>query len=541
MKVCLAQINVEVGNFESNTHQIIQNIQNALSFGAEVVVFPELALTGYPPRDFLEYADFMKRVSASIEQIAAICVDCCVILGAPSINPELKGKNLHNSAYVLFDGRVQQIIHKTLLPTYDVFDEYRYFEPNTVFQTVQYHEHRLAVVICEDTWDIGQDPLYTVCPLDQLMPHQPSCIINLSASPFSYSQMEKRIEMMKWNTQKYHVPMLYVNHVGSQTELIFDGGSMCMDADGNLCAQLPCFEEGLLHINTSNLQPIQFKTTSPIHSIYDALILGIRDYFAKLGFQKAILGLSGGIDSAVTCALAVDALGSENVYGVLMPSPYSSDHSIEDAKQLAITLGIHYDIIPIHNLYSAFCNHLEPYFEGKSADVTEENIQARIRAVLLMALSNKKGYILLNTSNKSESAVGYGTLYGDMCGGLSVLGDLYKTQVYDLAHFINQSAVRIPLNSIHKPPSAELRDNQKDEDTLPPYDVLDPLLIAYIENHQGPDSLIDAGFEPDLVHRVLKMVNTNEYKRYQTPPILRISDKAFGMGRRMPIVAKYLS
>ncbi|MCX7744689.1 MAG: NAD+ synthase [Flavobacteriales bacterium] len=541
MNVALAQLDFHIGHFEQNTRKILDAIHQAQLAGAELIVFPELCITGYPPRDFLEFTDFLDRVHLAIKQVAKACTTIHALVGAPSVNPELSGKNLFNSAYLLGDGKVKQVINKTLLPTYDVFDEYRYFEPNKTFECVEINGKKIAVVICEDTWDIADDPMYTVHPLDELMKENPECIINLSASPFSYTHHRKRMDMLRWNTQKYKLPMVYVNHVGAQTELIFDGGSMVFNASGECCERLPFFKEEVRIINIKHLEakkPVNDPTE--VSLIHDALVLGIRDYFHKLGFKKAILGLSGGIDSAVTCALAVEALGKEQVWGVMMPSPYSSQHSIEDAVQLAKNLGIRHDVISISNFYHSFLQGLQPLFEGKPFDVTEENIQARCRAVTLMALSNKFGHILLNTSNKSEAAVGYGTLYGDMCGGLSVLGDIYKTQVYELANYINRNQEVIPMHTIVKPPSAELRENQKDSDSLPEYDILDKILFQYIEMRKGPLELKKMGFDSMLVDRVLKLVNMNEYKRHQTPPILRVSDKAFGMGRRMPIVAKYL-
>lgn len=537
----MVQNNYHIGNFEHNTKKIIEGIRNAMQEGADLAVFSELCVTGYPPRDFLEFNDFLYQTQEAIQIIAKETQDIGVLIGAPTTNNSLIGKNLFNSALYIYQGKVQQVVNKTLLPTYDVFDEYRYFEPNTEFNCITHKGKKIAVVICEDSWDIGEDPLYTINPLDQLIKQAPEIIINLSASPFSYQHADGRKQMLKWNTDRYRLPMIYVNHIGAHTELIFDGGSMVYDADGDLVTELKYFEEDFRIIDTTQLKKLSAEKRSHIQNIHDALVLGIRDYFQKLGFQKATLGLSGGIDSAVTAALATRALGKENVHGILMPSQYSSDHSVNDAEQLGINLGIKYDTIAIKNIYDVYEAQLNPFFKNTSLDVTEENIQARIRGVLLMALSNKFKYVLLNTSNKSEAAVGYGTLYGDMCGGISVLGDVYKTQVYELAAYINKESEVIPVNSITKPPSAELRPGQKDSDSLPEYDILDKILYQYIEKRQGPKELMKMGFEESLVKRVLRLVNINEYKRAQTPPILRVSDKAFGMGRRMPIVGKYLS
>jgi NAD+ synthase (glutamine-hydrolysing) len=466
-----------------------------------------------------------------------------VIVGAPSVNPGIAGKNLFNSAYFISDQKVVFVQHKSLLPNYDVFDEYRYFEPNTLFDVFEFKGHRIALTICEDLWNVNNDPQYVMEPMAELSILQPDLLINIAASPFHYNQHEIRKEILITNALKYKLPVVYVNHVGAQTELIFDGGSMAMDAEGNTIAACPFFTESLttFDLDKPAMENPSVKIPDKIERIYEALILGVRDYFSKMGFTKAILGLSGGIDSALTMVIAKEALGAENVLGVLMPSKFSSDHSVNDAIQLAKNLGCKYEIIPIEPAYHTFEETLAPLFTGQPFNIAEENIQARIRAVLLMAVSNKFGHILLNTSNKSEAAVGYGTLYGDMCGGLSVLGDVYKTQVYHLAQFVNREEEIIPENTIQKPPSAELRPDQKDSDSLPEYSILDEILFQYIERRLGPNELIAMGYEDDMVHRILKLVNTSEYKRYQTPPILRISPKAFGMGRRLPIVGKYLS
>ena len=569
MKIALAQLNYHVGDFVNNVSRITRLIEQAKSQKADLVVFAELSVCGYPPRDFLEFDDFNERCWKAVEVIAESCQGIAAIVGAPSNNPAPKGKPLYNTAWFLADGQVLAKTHKTLLPNYDVFDEYRYFEPNRLpYSVIKYQDFRFAITICEDLWNISDDPLYVRNPMDKLAGLNPDIIINIAASPFNYSQHLIRREILSRNAKKYALPVIYVNQVGGQTELIFDGGSMVIDSNGEVVASLKEFEEDFLicetqksnagiiisphqHINPSAHQhistlPPQHITTSIISPettslIYSALLLGIRDYFGKMGFSKAILGLSGGIDSAVTLVLAAKALGSENVRAILLPSQFSSGHSIADARRLAENLRVSYDIISIEDAFQTIEKTLQPQFEGLPFNLAEENIQARIRAVILMALSNKFGYILLNTSNKSEAAVGYGTLYGDMCGGLSVLGDVYKTQVYALAQFINAETEIIPENSIVKPPSAELRPGQKDSDSLPDYAVLDQILYKYIEQRIGPNELIAEGFEENTVKRVLKLVNTSEYKRYQTPPILRVSPKAFGMGRRMPIVANYLS
>ena len=545
MKIALAQINAHIGHFDGNVARMLAAVEEAKSQGADIVVFPELSTCGYPPRDFLEFDDFIHLADAALLRLAAAAQGIAILVGSPTRNPVPEGKDLYNSAYFLADGAVRFVQHKALLPTYDVFDEYRYFEPAKEFRVLEYKGKRIAVTICEDIWNIGNaNPLYTVCPLDEMAPLQPDLIINLSASPFNYAHSHGRISVVKANVERYGIPMFYVNQVGAQTELIFDGGSLVVAPGGKIFDELPYFEECVrtYDVNEVLTQPGRGEQAKEKYSlIHDALLLGLRDYFGKLGLRQAILGLSGGIDSAVTAVLAARALGPENVRGLLLPSQFSSDHSVDDARQLAENLGMRYDVVPIGPAYDSFLQTLEPFFEGRPFDLAEENLQARIRAVLLMGFSNKFGPILLNTSNKSEAAVGYGTLYGDMCGGLSVLGDVYKTEVYQLAEYINKDVEVIPRNSIVKPPSAELRPNQKDSDSLPEYEILDQILYQYIDRHQSPQDLIEMGFEEALVRRVLRLVNINEFKRHQTPPILRVSGKAFGVGRRMPIVGKYLS
>jgi NAD+ synthase (glutamine-hydrolysing) len=540
MKISIAQVNVHIGNFETNLQKFQSEIIHAKEKGSDLIIFPELAISGYPPRDFLDYKHFIEECENAILVLAKSCIGIAAIIGSPTFNHSAEGKRLHNSAYVLVDGAVQNIIHKTLLPTYDIFDEYRYFEPNTIFDCVNIKGQKIALTICEDLWNVDHQKLYKVSPMDELMKQSPDFMINIAASPFDYDQAQERLNVLKWNVNKYKLPLVYVNHVGSQTELIFDGGSLFLNEKAEIVHQLPFFSEQTSTIDTEEKTNSLADTSQPkIALIHDALVLGIKDYFTKSGFSKAVLGLSGGIDSAVVAALAAQALGPENVLAVMLPSQYSSDHSIKDAKDLINNIGLKEQLLPIKNIYSSFEKELAELFAEKNADLTEENMQARIRGVLLMAVSNKFGNILLNTSNKSEAAVGYGTLYGDMCGGLSVIGDVYKTQVYELAKYINREKELIPLNTIEKAPSAELRPGQKDSDSLPAYELLDEVLYNYIELAKGKSELLKLGFESTLIERVTGLVNRNEYKRYQTPPILRISPKAFGMGRRMPIVAKY--
>lgn len=546
MKIALAQLNYHIGNFEYNTNKIIDHIAQAKAQGADLVVFAELAISGYPPRDFLEFDEFIDLCEKSAQKIAAHCKGIACIVGLPVKNDVLAGKDLYNAAYFIEDGQLKRVVKKALLPNYDVFDEYRYFEPASHFECVDFKGIKIAVTICEDLWNINNNPLYVASPMDELIRQKPKLMINIAASPFSYCHDDERVVVLSNNAKKYNLPLLYVNQVGAQTEIIFDGGSLAFDAKGNLIDEMPYFKEELRiyefadHVIKGH-QPIQHQALPDVEQIYEALVLGIKDYFAKSGFAKAVLGLSGGIDSALVCALACRALGPENVMAVLMPSKYSSDHSIQDALDLVKNIGCQHEIIPIKEAADAFDSMMAPAFKGLAFNLTEENIQARCRGVIVMAMSNKFGYILLNTSNKSECAVGYGTLYGDMCGAIGVIGDVYKTQVYQLAHYINKDGIVIPENSIVKPPSAELRPGQKDSDSLPDYDILDKILYQYIELKQSSTAIIAQGYDEALVKRIIKMVNTAEFKRYQTPPILRVSPKAFGMGRRMPIVGKYLS
>ncbi len=552
IKIALAQRNYHIGNFESNTNKIIQTIKEAQSHGADLVVFAELCVCGYPARDFFEFKEFIDLCAQSAQKIAAVCTDIACIIGLPTYNLKDEGKDLFNSAYFIEGGKVKAIVNKALLPNYDVFDEYRYFEPETEFNCIDFKGYRIALTICEDLWNTIENPLYITRPMDKLITQQPDVMINIAASPFAYNHDEERIDILGNNAKQYQLPLFYVNQVGAQTELIFDGGSLVFDAEGKLIDELPYFKEhvayyefekqaGVPKVSFKHQHTIKSEYTSNIEQIHQGLLLGIRDYFYKSGFSKAILGLSGGIDSAVVCALAAEALGPQNVMAVLLPSRFSSDHSITDAEDLVKNLGCLSETIYIKDITEAFEGALHPQFDNLPFNIAEENIQSRSRAVLLMAMCNKFGYILLNTSNKSEAAVGYGTLYGDMCGGISVLGDVYKTQVYELANYINREQEIIPQNSIVKPPSAELRPGQKDSDSLPEYDILDTILMEYIENRKSSSEIIALGYDEQVVRRVIKLVNGAEHKRYQTPPILRVSPKAFGMGRRMPIVGKYLS
>ncbi|PWD99310.1 NAD+ synthase [Marinilabilia rubra] len=549
MKLALVQLNYHIGNFEENSKKIIHHIQKAKDRGVDLVAFSELAICGYPPLDLLTRQEFVEAAIRSIEEIATYCNGIAAVVGGPSLNPLARGKQLHNSAWFLADGEVKEIIHKTLLPNYDVFDEYRYFQANQDFRVVNYKGRRIALTICEDLWDdqpteaaFARNSLYTLSPMQKLAALKADFMVNIAASPFSYHQENVRKQVVCKKAAGYKVPVAYVNQVGANTELIFDGGSMMVNSEGNITHKVPTFREGWVDVETDDVDQETTNAlveTDPIELIHDGLILGVRDYFRKSGLKKAVIGLSGGIDSAVTAAVAVKALGAENVHGVLLPSQYSSGHSVTDAEKLAENLGIEINTVAIKEIYESVENALSPVFEDREPDVTEENIQARIRGLLLMAYSNKFGHILLNTSNKSEAAVGYGTLYGDMNGGLSVLGDVYKTDVFKLARYFNRNGEMVPENTIVKPPSAELRPDQKDSDSLPDYDVLDSVLFRYIELNHSPKSIIEEGFKEEVVRKAVRLVNFNEYKRFQTPPILRVSGKAFGVGRRMPLVAKY--
>ena len=552
MKIAIAQLNYLIGDFEGNLANITTAVNRASNEGAELVLFSELSICGYPPLDLLERKEFIENSKKSVLKLAvSIKPEIGVLIGAPEFNPGKAGKLLYNSVFFLLGGKIRQVFRKTLLPTYDIFDENRYFEPNREFNILEYKGKKLAITICEDLWDeqpfeseFSRSRLYNTSPLDELMKFGPDAIINLAASPFSHRKMEVKQSIFTGKAKRHKLPLIYCNQAGAQTELIFEGGSMAINAGGEVVERLNFFKEDfrlvdLQELSSQKAEPGSGAIPNRMDMIRSALVCGIRDYFGKMGFTSATLGLSGGIDSALTLALAAEALGPKNLHVLLLPSQYSSDHSVNDSVELAKNLGVNYDIIPIENLFNQFRFSLEKLFQNQTEDITEENIQARIRGTLLMALSNKFGSILLNTSNKSETAVGYGTLYGDMNGGISVLGDVYKTDVYDLARHLNLQKEIIPENIITKPPSAELRPDQKDSDSLPPYDVLDHILESYIEKQQTPGKIEESGIDRDLISKVIRMVDMNEYKRYQTPPILRISSKAFGVGRRLPLVARY--
>lgn len=549
MKIAIAQLNPHIGNFERNITAITDKIKEAKEKNADLVIFPEFSVPGYPPLDLLEHKSFIDRCKQAVIEIAKQCKNIAAIVGSPSLNPAKTGKNLLNTAYLLSEGQIIFSANKTLLPTYDIFDEYRYFESNTKFNVVNFKGKKIALTICEDLWDqlpsesdFGRNSIYNISPIKELSLQNPDIIINIAASPFSYSSIETKRNIFTSQAKIFKTPIIYVNQVGAQTELIFEGGSFVVNPEGKIVERLKYFEEDFKIIDCEEIKtrtPLPIIKNNITENIYHALVMGLRDYFYKMNFGKAILGLSGGIDSAVSLVIASEALGRENIKAILLPSGYSTEHSITDAVSLADNLQIDYNIVPIEPMFKDFKQSLEPLFKGLPDNTTEENIQARIRGVLLMAVSNKFGHILLNTSNKSEAAVGYGTLYGDMTGGLSVLGDVYKSEVYRLAHFINRNKEIIPENSISKPPSAELKQNQKDTDSLPDYEILDDILFLYIEKQMSPNEITKKGFDKKLVRKIIHLVNLSEYKRYQSPPILRISSKAFGAGRRMPLVARY--
>ncbi|MBN1388492.1 MAG: NAD+ synthase [Bacteroidales bacterium] len=549
MKITLAQINYHVGNFEKNSNLIIDAIRKAKNDKSDLIIFSELSLTGYPPHDLLEHRDFIEKCNDYIDLVARECRGITAIIGAPSINRKSSGKKLYNTAYLLNEGKIRDQINKSLLPTYDIFDEYRYFEPSTDFKVIDLKGKKLAITICEDLWDeqgfeneFSSSRMYSVSPMKELAKLKPDIIINISASPFAYNKTENKLRIFTDKAARYKLPVLMVNQVGANTDLIFEGNSMVIGPGGNIIDMFPAFDEHIASYELSDITDSQsdFKyQPDRIEMIYSALVLGLKDYFDKMNFPSAILGLSGGIDSAVCLCIAVKALGAQKVRALLLPSMYSSENSVEDAVDLSNKLGVRYDIINIESSYRVIIDSLSEVMKGTSPDVTEENIQARLRSLLLMSLSNKFGNILLNTSNKSETAVGYSTLYGDMAGSISVLGDVYKTDIYKLADHINKDLNIIPQSIIDKAPSAELRPDQKDTDSLPDYEVLDSLLYQYIEMQKPVSEIKGHNITRDLVKKIINQINRNEFKRYQAPPILRISSKAFGIGRRMPLVGIY--
>ncbi len=545
MKVALSQLNYIIGDIEGNTLRIIAEIEKARLKNVELIVFSELAVCGYPPKDLLDYPSFIRRCETALESIKKASQNIGVLVGSPASSNLERGKKLFNSAFFYSNKKLLARVDKTLLPTYDIFDEYRYFEPNDTFQCIDFKGERLAITICEDLWNLDNDKLYKQTPMDELIKQNPTLMVNLSGSPYSYNHVEERRERMQHNAKLYNLPLFYVNQVGGNTDILFDGGSMFINKKGEIAEECAFYHEDFKVINWSSSETYEDKQEEyrdyDIGLIHDALVMGIRDYLGKLGFKKAVLGSSGGIDSAVVHALAAEALGAENVKAIMMPSQYSSDGSVSDAIKLAENLGSPFSIIPIKNVFNEFKTTLAEEFIGTDENVAEENLQARARGVIVMAISNKYGPIVLNTSNKSESAVGYSTLYGDMCGGMSVIGDLYKEQVYEMARFINRYGEVIPYEIVNKEPSAELRPDQKDSDSLPPYPLLDKILFHYIEERKGWQEIVALGIDEATVRKIVKLVDRSEYKRFQASPTLRISHKAFGFGRRMPIVSKHFN
>jgi NAD+ synthase/NAD+ synthase (glutamine-hydrolysing) len=543
VKIALGQINPTIGDFTGNLKKIIESARQAHVQGAEMVLFPELAVCGYPPRDLLEKPDFIARNQQVVDEIARAVPQITVVCGFVSPAKVETGKSVMNSAAVLRDGAVQFVQSKMLLPTYDVFDELRYFDPARSQRLFPASGRQFAVTICEDAWNdkhFWPRRLYSVDPVDELLHAGGNFVINISASPFHLGKRELRRQMLATIARDNKVPVLFVNQVGGNDSLIFDGSSMVISPSGCIVTQARSFDEDLVIFDSETMQgDMHEQTPVGVPSAYAALVLGTRDYVRKCGFKKVVIGLSGGIDSALTAAIAVEALGKENVTGIAMPSQYSSEHSIKDARELACKLGIRFELIPIGAIFDEYRKSLAPLFSGLPEGIAEENIQSRIRGNILMAFSNKFGELVLTTGNKSELAVGYCTLYGDMVGGLAVIGDVPKTMVYNLSRYVNSMKPVIPQSTIDKPPSAELRPDQKDSDSLPPYEVLDKILEDYVERYRTAEQIAaDHGYGEQVVRDVIRMVERSEYKRQQAAPGLKITPKAFGVGRRFPIAQK---
>jgi NAD+ synthase (glutamine-hydrolysing) len=543
VKIALGQINPTVGDFSGNAAKIIDYSRRAQSSGAGLILFPELSVCGYPPRDLVERSSFVARNRETVEQIAAQTQGIAVICGLVTPAHSETGKSAMNSAALLQDGKVVFVQSKMLLPTYDVFDEMRNFAPAKSQDLFSFCGNRMALTICEDAWNdklFWPKRLYQVDPIETLIRAGGNFVLNISSSPFWIGKRELRRDMLATIARHHKVPVALVNQVGGNDSLVFDGSSIVLNAEGKVIAQGRSFEEDLIYFDSKTLTgDLHQQIEGEEASVHAALVLGTRDYMRKCGFQKAIIGLSGGIDSALTAVIAADAVGPENLIGVGMPGPYSSSGSIDDARALANNLGIRFELLSINRAFDAYRETLRDVFAGRKEDVTEENIQSRARGTLLMALSNKFGAIVLSTGNKSELGVGYCTLYGDMVGGLAVISDVPKTLVYRLSHYVNSRRPVIPEATLEKPPSAELRPNQKDSDSLPPYEILDAVLEDYVEDAHSPEQIAaDRGFDIEVVRRVVRMVDRAEYKRQQAAPGIKISPKAFGYGRRFPIAAK---
>jgi NAD+ synthase (glutamine-hydrolysing) len=542
MKVALAQINTTVGDLAGNEARILAAYQRGLEAGVELVVLPELAITGYPPRDLLLRPGFVQRNLECLDRLAAATGAVGLLVGYVDRNSQRPGREVANAAALLQHGRRVAVRTKTLLPTYDVFDEDRYFEPAAGNAPVEFNGRKVGLTICEDVWndeDFWDEPRYRLNPAVQLVHAGAEVIFNLSASPWHLGKDRTRHAMLRSLAQKTRTPLLYCNLVGGNDELVFDGGSLAFNQAGQLIARGRAFAEDFVNVDLAATRLVHTEEVLDEAALFDALVLGLRDYLGKCGFKSAVLGLSGGIDSAVTACLAAAALGPANVQAVSLPSQFSSSGSLDDAAVLARNLGIRYDVIPIQPPFESVKTQLKNVFAGQPEDVTEENLQARLRGVILMALSNKFGSLLLTTGNKSEMAVGYCTLYGDMCGGLAVIADVPKLMIYRLARWINREREIIPIASITKAPSAELRPNQTDQDSLPPYDTLDAILEAYVVHGRSPAEIIASGFDPVAVKKVVRLIDVSEYKRRQAAPGLKVTSKAFGVGRRIPIAQRY--
>lgn len=544
MKIALAQINPTVGDISGNVEKIISFGHQAKLKGADLVIFPELAITGYPPKDLLLKSNFITSNLEGLKRIAEELADIAVLVGFVAPNPG-NGRPVHNACAFIKEGKVQCVQHKSLLPTYDVFDEDRYFEPASSYSTCEIEGKKIAMSICEDIWNYRElfpKPRYLIDPIEKVCQEKPELLVNISASPFTAGKEHIRHELVRAQAMRWGIPVVYVNQVGGNDDLIFDGRSIVVNADGDLIARAAAFEEDLLLVDiAAGKGEIKDSPEDKTVNMYKALVLGTADYMRKCGFKKAVIGLSGGIDSAVTAAIAAAAIGPQNILGVAMPSPYSSEHSVSDARDLAMNLGIEFQTIPISEPMTAFDTIMQPTFAQTKKDVTEENIQARIRGMILMSISNKFGYLVLTTGNKSELAVGYCTLYGDMCGGLAVISDLPKMMVYDVARYINEAANKeiIPMSTIEKPPSAELRPGQLDQDSLPPYVVLDGIINAYVEQKRSIEEIVKLGYKEEVVLDVVNRINGNEYKRNQAAPGLKVTAQSFGSGWRMPIAQRF--
>ncbi|OGU66079.1 MAG: NAD+ synthase [Stygiobacter sp. RIFOXYC12_FULL_38_8] len=541
MKIAVCQSNPIIGDLKGNKGKILAGYKLAEKDKADLIVFPELFLCGYPPLDLVEKKEFRDAVRKAAEEIAAVTGEVGLIFGSITETFEDNiGTNVYNSAILCFDGKIQFVQHKTLIPNYDVFDEVRYFESAKEISVFEFKGEKLGISICEDIWndvDYWKHLRYSVDPIKKLFDGGATVLINISASPYAYGKRLERLAMLSKLTSDDKLPLVYACCVGAQTELIFDGASMCFDKTGKLCLIGKKFDEDYFVFDTDKeYEPVKEIEGSLAEEVTEALVLGLKDYARKTGFKKALIGLSGGIDSAIVAYLAVKAFGSENVHVVMMPSQYSSDGSISDSEKLIANLGISSDTISIQEVVDKTLELLKDAFHGKGEDVTEENLQSRVRGLYLMAMSNKHGYLLCTTGNKSEIATGYATLYGDMCGALAVIGDVYKTQIYQLANHINKNKEIIPHEIIKKAPSAELRPNQTDQDSLPPYDLLDTILKMYLEEQKEFDEISKKIGNESIVKKVLRLVDLNEFKRKQTAPVLRVSTKAFGYGRRFPIV-----